>query len=118
MQSKNPNQLPKLNSLIQKLLGEILQPYLSEMPGLTTVSDIEVSKDKRWAKAWLSIVGTESDDSILEHIQKNAYDIQGQLNRALKMKPVPRLQFYLDTSPRYAQHIEELLDQIKKEEQE
>ncbi len=31
------------------------------------------------------------------------------------MKMTPRLQFFLDTSPRYAQHINELIDQVNKE---
>lgn len=115
--SGSKNKLPKLNSLIQQLVGEILHPYLSELSGLATVSKVEVSSDKRWAKIWLSIVGG-NDDEFLQTIQNNIYDIQGELNRSLKMKPVPRLQFYLDTSPRYAQHIEELIEKIHQEEEE
>ncbi|HAG27342.1 TPA: hypothetical protein DCG61_00970, partial [Patescibacteria group bacterium] len=84
--------------------------------GITTVSRVEVSKDTKWAKVWISIVGGD-DDAILKVIEKNMYDIQGELNRAVDLKLVPRLQFYLDTSPRYAQHINELIDQIRKEDE-
>lgn len=118
MHQSNSNQkIPKLNSLIQKRLGEILIPYLNELDGLATINKVEVSGDKRWAKIWLSIIGGD-DDQTLAHINDNIYDIQGELNRALNMQPNPRLQFYLDTSPRYAQHIEELIEKIKREEHE
>jgi ribosome-binding factor A len=113
---KPSNRLEKMNSLFQQLIGEIIRPYLSGQAGLTTVSRVEVSKDTKWAKVWISIVGGD-DDAILKVIEKNMYDIQGELNRAVDLKLVPRLQFYLDTSPRYAQHINELIDQIRKEDE-
>lgn len=116
-QAKPTNRIAKLNSLIQQEVGEILLTYLSGQNGLTTVSRVEVSKDTRWAKVWISIVGGD-DDAILKIIVKNLYDIQGELNRRVNLKLIPRLQFFLDTSPRYAQHINELLDQIHEEEEE
>lgn len=86
-----------------------------ESDGLITVSRVETSGDARWAKVWISIVGGD-DDRILADIKKNIYDIQGELNRQLAMKMTPRLQFFLDTSPRYAQHINELINKIHEEE--
>lgn len=82
-----------------------------------TVSRAETSKDTKWAKIYISIVGG-NDEAVLKTIEKNLYDIQGDLNRTLNLKLVPRLQFFLDTSPRYAQHIDELLDTIHNEEHE
>lgn len=111
----NTNRIPKMNALLQKLIGEIIQPYLSGQNGLATISKAEVSRDTRWAKVWVSIVGGD-DEMILEIIQKNIYDIQGELNRQMDLKLVPRLQFFLDTSPRYAQHINELIKKIHEEE--
>ncbi|HMQ01626.1 MAG TPA: 30S ribosome-binding factor RbfA [Candidatus Doudnabacteria bacterium] len=113
--SKSSNRIERLNSLFQKLIGEIIQPYLSGQAGLATVSRVEVSRDARWAKVWIGIVGGD-DDEIFNVLKKNIYDIQGELNRQVDLKMVPRLQFYLDTSPRYAQHINELIDQLHKEE--
>lgn len=112
---KNPNRLPKLNSILQQLVGEAILPYVQIQNGLTTVSRVEVSGDSRWAKVWISIVGGD-DDEIFKILKDNIYDIQGEINDRLGMKMTPRLQFFLDTSPRYAQHINELIDQVHKEE--
>ncbi len=114
--SKPTNRIEKLNSLIQQLVGEIIHPYLSNQNGLVTVSKVEVSRDTKWAKIWLSIVGGD-DDEIFEELNKNLYDIQGELNRSVDLKLVPRLQFFLDTSPRYAQHIDELIKKIHDEDE-
>ncbi len=112
---KPSNRIDKLNSLIQQIVGEVLLSYLSPSDGIVTVSRVEVSKDTRWAKVWISIVGGD-DDAVLKKIQGNIYDIQGEVNRAVNLKLIPRLQFFLDTSPRYAQHINELIHQIHEEE--
>lgn len=113
---QSSNRLEKMNSLLQQLVGEIIQPYLSGQAGLATVSRVEVSRDTRWAKVWISIVGG-NDDDIFDVIKKNLYDIQGELNRQMDLKLVPRLQFFLDTSPRYAQHIDELIKKIHEDEE-
>jgi ribosome-binding factor A len=111
---KNTNRVERVNSLIQQIVGETIHQYLEEYPGLVTVSKVEASRDLKWAKVWVSIIGG-NDDKILKILDHNLYDIQGELNRSVAMKIVPRLQFFLDTSPRYAQHINELIQEIHKE---
>ncbi len=101
----------RLQSLIQELLGKILPEYLSDAKALVTVSQVEVSGDLRHAKVWLSVLGG-NDDAVFKTLEKNMYQIQGDLNRELPMKMIPRLQFQLDTSPRYAEHISELINRI------
>jgi ribosome-binding factor A len=114
---KPTNRIEKLNSLIQQQVGEILKDTIETNGGLVTVSRVETSGDARWAKVWISIVGGD-DDQILKSINQNLYDIQGELNRQLAMKMTPRLQFFLDTTPRYVQHIDELIHKIHSEEEE
>lgn len=110
------NRIDKLNSLLQQLVGEAIRPYLEGENGLVTVSKVETSGDTKWAKIWISIVGGD-DDKIFEALNKNIYDIQGDVNRQLTMKLIPRLQFHLDTSPRYVQHIDELIKKIHEEDE-
>ncbi len=117
-QVKKPNnRIEKLNSLIQQQVGETLKDTIDTEGGLVTVARVETSGDARWAKVWVSIIGGD-DDKILASINKSLYTIQGELNRHLAMKMTPRLQFFLDTSPRYVQHIDELIKKIHHEEDE
>ncbi len=113
-QPKNPHKLDKLSSLIQQIVGASLLQLLDSSKGIATVSRVEISGDSKWAKVWVSIVGGD-DDQVLGAIQKNIYDIQGDVNQRLGMKMTPRLQFFLDTTPRYVQHIDELIKKIHEE---
>ncbi len=110
------NRLDKLNSLLQQLVGEAIRPHLEGENGLVTVTKVETSGDTKWAKVWVSIVGGD-DDKILATLKKNIYDIQGDVNRKMTLKLIPRLQFHLDTSPRYAQHINNLIQKIHEEDE-
>ena len=114
-QKSNANRIDKLNSVIQQIVAESLPEFLERENGLVTVARVETSGDARWAKVWISIIGGD-DDKIFAAITKNLYDIQGNLNRQMGLKMTPRLQFFLDTSPRYAQHIDELIHKIHEEE--
>ncbi len=111
----NTNRIPRVNSLIQQKLGEVLREYLDGEKGLTTISKVETTRDLKHAKVWLSIFNGD-DDKILKIITDNIYDIQGQLNSAMNTKIFPRLTFHLDTSPRYVEHIDELIRKVHEEE--
>lgn len=119
---KPSHRIEKVNALLQQLVGEIILTHVDIYDALVTVSKVETSRDLKWAKIWISIVGAgdakSSDKKIMETLEKNLYEIQGEVNRRLAMKIVPRLQFFLDTAPRYAQHINELIEQIRKEDSE
>ena len=113
---KPTNRIDKLNSIIQRLVGACLPDYLDGLDGLVTVSRVDTSGDSRWAKVWISIVGGD-DDKIFAAINKNIYDIQGEINNGMGMKMTPRLQFFLDTTPRYVQHIDELIKKVHEEDE-
>ncbi len=101
----------RVGSLIQELLGPIIREYTLETNSLATVSKVEVTPDMRTAKVWLSIFGGK-DEVVLNELKKNIYHIQGDINRELVMKVIPRLEFHLDTSPRQAQHISEIMNSL------
>ena len=111
---KNPNRIARVNALIQTELGPILHEFLEGQKGLVTISKVETSRDMKWAKIWISIFGGE-DDVLLKYITKNIYHIQGELNKHFLTKIIPRVQFFLDTSPRYVQHIDEIIKKIHEE---
>jgi len=120
---KDTNRIARVNSLIQHELGPVLHEFLDWQKGLVTITKVETSKDMKWAKIWISIfnAGKEQKDSaaldkkVMEYLAKNIYDSQGEVNKQIHTKIIPRISFHLDTSPRYVQHIDELLKEIHEE---
>jgi len=128
---KDTNRIAKVNSLIQHELGPVLHGFLDWQKGLVTITKVETSRDMKWAKVWISILhpdpltqpGTTKvpndvptmDKKIMDFLHTNIYDLQGEVNKHFHTKIIPRISFHLDTSPRYAQHIEELVHKIHEE---
>lgn len=111
---KKTNRVEKVNSLIEHLLGSVMLPYVRDQKGIITVRKVDTSKDMRWAKVWITIVN-DDDNKILKTLKNNIYDIQGELNRLIEMKIVPRVSFHLDTTARYAEHINQIFKKIEQE---
>ncbi|MBI3231555.1 MAG: 30S ribosome-binding factor RbfA [Candidatus Doudnabacteria bacterium] len=111
---KDSNRIAKVNSLIQRELGPVLHRFLDFQKGLVTITKVETSKDMKWAKVWISIFNGD-DERILNFLAKNIYHIQGALNKHFATKIIPHISFHLDTSPRYVEHIDEMIRKIHEE---
>lgn len=112
---KKTNRVEKINALIQMLLGGIILPYTKDQDTIITISKVNTSKDLRWAKVWVTVVDESKDQKVMKTLENNLFDIQGELNRLMEVKIVPRISFHLDTTSRYADHISQLFHQIEEE---
>ena len=111
---KNTNRMEKVNSLLEHMLAQIIVPYIKDEEGITSIQKVETSRDLKWAKVWITIVDGK-DGKIMSTLRDNIYDIQGEVNQRMETKIVPRISFHLDTTGRYAQHINEIFKQIENE---
>ncbi len=100
--------IEKVNSLIQRLFGEILQKE-ADLPVdvLVTIAAVETVPNLRSSTVWLYVSPLDRGEKILASLKKQMYDLQGALNRALSMRPLPRIILKLDHGAEYAERIEE-----------
>ncbi len=111
---KDTNRIAKVNSKIQKDLGEILRDFLADEKGMVTISHVETSQDMKWAKIWISILGG-NDEKTFNRLNSHLYELQGALNSQFQTKIIPKISFHLDTNPRYVERIEEVIKKIHSE---
>ena len=78
---------------------------------MLTVSEVRVSPDLSVAKVYVSVFPSSKQDEVMKTLEVEAKSIRGELGRrvAKQLRIVPELDFYLDTTLDYAEHIEELL---------
>jgi ribosome-binding factor A len=109
------NRVLKLNGLIQQELSRIILREI-DFPKevLLTVTRVEVSDDIHQAKAYISVLPEEKFFQAIDNLKKQIYTIQQNLNKKLKMRPVPRVFFVKEKMTREAEKIEKLLEEIKK----
>jgi ribosome-binding factor A len=82
--------------------------------GLVTVTGVDVTRDLRHARVFVSIMGTESEKtSTYEGLRSLASHLRAVLGRSLRLRVAPEIDFRIDASVANAARIESLLAQIK-----
>jgi len=102
--------IQKINKLIKKHLGEILARELSLKPGVfLTVAKVDTTSDLRYTQVFISVFPFKENNYALKALSHEMYSIQGALNKKLQMRPLPRLEFKLDSTEEEADVIEKIL---------
>ena len=84
--------------------------------GLVTVTAVDVTRDLRNAKVFVSVLGTDQEKaSSMEGLANLAPHLRGLIGRALRLRVAPEIAFKLDQSVAHAARIESLLAQIRDE---
>lgn len=111
------NRIPRVNVLIKKELSQILlKEFDFPKDVLVTITRVETSVDLNEAKIYVAVINDEESDKIFEILDRKIYDIQQVLNRRLKMRPIPKIEFRKEEKTKTAARIEELLDEFEKDE--
>lgn len=78
---------------------------------LVTVSEVRISPDLSIAKVYVSVFPSDKAEAVMSSLKENARMYRGELGREVgkQLRIVPELDFYLDSSIDYAEHIDELL---------
>jgi ribosome-binding factor A len=107
---------------ISRELAEILQREVSD-PRLSsiTVTDVEVDRELAYATIYVSAfdLGDEERASdVLNALSGAAGFLRSQLAKRIQLRAFPRLRFRWDPSPDRGARIDELLEQLRLEEEE
>lgn len=82
--------------------------------GLVTVTGVDLTRDLRHAKVFVSVLGTDAErKETFEGLASIATHLKIRVGRALRLRVAPDIEFKLDDSVARAARIESLLAQIK-----
>ena len=105
--------IEKLNILFREELARILDRKIEFPEGiLATVTRVALSPNARHAAAYISVLGG-AGNTALAIIEKNVYDIQQMVNRAIRMRPVPQIAFHIDEEEDRRERVEKSLAELK-----
>lgn len=95
--------IEKVNKQIQRAVGEILQTK-AELTGeaMVTVAAVDTAPSLQVATVWLSVYPPENARLVAEQLDKQMYDLQGAFNKAVVLKPQPRLKLKIYDSNKAA----------------
>ncbi len=85
----------------------------AHLDSLVTFTDVEITKDLRFAKIFYSVLGDEKSKSKTSaYLDKIRNRVQAQLGRLLNIKYMPEISFQFDPSIEHGMKIEKLFDEI------
>ena len=103
----------KINDLVRQTVDEIMLKELSLKEGVfITIAKVDTSPDLRYTRIFVSIFPEAEVNYAIRTLQKEVYRIQGNLNKKLHMKPLPKVEFRVDFTESKADEIEKILKEI------
>jgi len=82
--------------------------------GLVTVTGVDVTRDLRHAKVFVSIMGSDEERrATLQGLESAAAHLRSRIGRALRLRVAPEIAFRYDDSVARAAKIEALLAELK-----
>lgn len=114
--SRRPEQVA--GTIRQVIADALTREVRDPRVGFVTVTGVIVTNDLSHARVMVSIPGDEAEKTrALQGLQSAAGFLRSRAARALTTRTVPELHFELDKGVEHAARIEELLESIRREEQ-
>lgn len=109
----------RFSGVIKQDLAELFQrDGKTWAPGaFITVTRVRVTPDLAIARVYLSFLNTTTAKDDIANIKKRTNEIRYKLGLKIKnqTRVVPQLEFFLDDTNEYVEHMDKLFDEISKE---
>jgi len=106
----------RIEELLKKEIGNSIIKRLSFPKNiLITVSGVDLHSKGYIADIFISVIPDSKLNDSLAILTKNVYDIQQDVNKRLKIKPVPKIIFRADTKTSEMIHLEETFKKIEED---
>lgn len=84
--------------------------------GFSTVTAVRLSKDRQYAKIYVSVLGSEKQQTeSLRGLVSAAGFVRHEISQRLRLRSAPELRFVLDRTEEKSARIDELIERTKPE---
>lgn len=108
--------LERLGSTFVEEISSIIQEEIKD-PDIkfVTITSCNISSDLSYAKVYFTCLNDNKRDEILKDLNKASGFIRKELCERVEIRKIPELTFVYDTSIEYGNKIEQILEEIKKD---
>lgn len=110
----NYSRTDRISEEVKRELGSILREIKDpRLPMMTSVVAVSVTKDLKFAKAYISVMGTDEQKKEAFSALKSASGfIRREVGHRLNLRNTPEFTFVVDDSIEYGAHINEILKEL------
>lgn len=108
------NRTDRINGEMMRELSAIFRTIKDpRMSSFTSVVSVNVTKDLKYAKIYVSVMGTQEEkEDTLKALKSATGYIKKEIATRLNLRIVPQPNFVLDNSIDYGMHINDLIHKI------
>ena len=109
--------IDKVQEFIKQEVSQIIQKDIKDpRVGFVTVTDVEMTRDLRHAKIFLSLMGSdEQKKATWEALNRALGFMRSEIGKRIRLRCTPELSLHLDRSLDYSNNIQKLLLQLEKD---
>ena len=108
-----PRRLDKVNELLRREIGTVVQRDYEWNGKLVTIGAVEVTQDLKEGKVWVGVLGGDAS-LVIDKLNREHGAIQTRVMKRVVLKSTPVLRFVHDASTERGVDIVNLLDEVEK----
>ena len=112
---KNSIKNIRVNAEVQHELSNIIRNEIKDprISTMTSVVAVDVTPDLKYAKAYISVLGSrEEQESTIKGLKSAEGYIRRQLAASINLRNTPQISFVLDQSIEYGVNMSRLIDEV------
>lgn len=108
-----PERMRRVDEAMKQVLSEAIPTLKDPRIGFVTVTAVETTRDLEHAKVWVSVLGNERKrEKSLRALEGAAGVLQATVNRTLKLRRTPHLEFVYDRAVEHGVRLTHLIDEL------
>ncbi len=107
----------RVGDLFREEIAEIIMNRVKDpRVGFVTVTSVKVSDDLSYARVFISVLKKEDTEETLSVLNSASGFIRSEIGKRVRIKKLPRFEFFEDETLEYGARIDSLLKKLKQEE--
>lgn len=114
---KNSVKNVRINAEVQHELSNIIRNEIKDprISTMTSVVAVEVSPDLKYARAYISVLGSEQEQNdTIQGLKSAEGFIRKKLASGINLRNTPQISFVADRSIEYGVNMSKLIDEVNK----
>lgn len=104
----------RIEEEIKKIAGTIIDRELKDprLTGIISVTKVYVSKDLKYCKIYVSMLGTKDEKETMDALKSSAGYIRREIGNSIRMHSTPEVKFEIDDSMAYGEKIQNIINTL------
>lgn len=114
----NEKRINRISEEVRKVVSDLLFSEIKDprISGLPSVNRVNVTKDLRFAKIYISVLGNDEEkENTIKGLENAKGFIRKEIGRRIQLRHVPEPIFYLDESIEQGIYMSNLIKEVNKD---